>query len=101
MSTEETMKRQFLVLGGLAIVLVVLLSVMTKQSYGALTQQERVQVDLKNEKSRFLPENSLDVGMAMKLIAHGPPRLLNPATPEPPQLLYPPSEETLARLSGP
>lgn len=64
------------------------------------TLQERVSKDLETERARFRPENSVDIGMAMKLITFDPPRMLNPPTPPPPQLLYPPSEETLARMSG-
>lgn len=60
----------------------------------------RVQQDLANEKRRFLPENSLDISVAMKLITQDPPNLLATPEPTPPLLLFPPSEETLARLSG-
>ena len=95
------MKSQFIVMGALALILVLLISIMSRQSVGYMSLQERVEIDSKNEKARFLPENSLDIGMAMKLITHDPPSLLNPATPQPTQLLYPPSEETLARMSGP
>ena len=101
LSTEETMKSQFLVMGGLALILVILLTIMSNQSVGAMSLQERVQKDLSNEKARFLPENSLDIAMAMKIITHDSPVLLSPAVPQPAQLLYPPSEETLARMSGP
>ncbi len=67
---------------------------------GVVDLPVRVQQDLSNEKKRFLPQNSVDIAMAMKLITHGPPSMLNPPAPQEPLLLYPPSEETLARLSG-
>jgi hypothetical protein len=50
--------------------------------------------------ARFLPQNSLDISMAMGLITHDPPTMLNPPTPGPPLLLYPPSQETLANMCG-
>jgi hypothetical protein len=53
------------------------------------------------DKSRFMPENSLDISMAMGLITHDPPHMLNPPQPGPPLLLYPPSAQDLERMSGP
>lgn len=53
------------------------------------------------DKSRFTPENSLDISMAMGLITHDPPHMLNPPQPGPPLLLYPPSAQDLERMSGP
>lgn len=98
------MKRAYLVLGGLLALLVITMLVMgQKQGMfpGAIDDlPARVQKDLANEKRRFLPENSVDISMAMKLITHDPPSMLAPPEPGPPLLLYPPSEETLARLSG-
>lgn len=52
------------------------------------------------ERKRFTPDESVDVAMAMKLVTHAPPRMLAPPEPGPPLLLFPPSEEDLARLSG-
>lgn len=53
------------------------------------------------ERKRFTPDQSVDIAMAMKLVTHEPPRMLAPPEPVPPLLLFPPSEEDLARLSGP
>jgi hypothetical protein len=54
--------------------------------------------------ARFLPQNSLDISMAMGLITHDPPTMLNPPTPGPPLLLYPRSpgdpREYVWRLSN-
>jgi hypothetical protein len=97
------MKRQTLVIGGLVVLLLVTFLWMGKQQQvfpGVVDLPARVQQDLANEKKRFLPENSLDIGMAMKIITHDEPNLLAPPTPQPPLLLFPPSPETLARLSG-
>jgi hypothetical protein len=98
------MKRASLVLGVLVLGLIVALA-MLGQSQGLFPGAvndlpARVQRDLANEKRRFLPENSLDIAVAMKLITHEPPSMLAPPEPGPPLLLYPPSAETLARLSG-
>lgn len=103
LSAEETMKRAYLVLGGLVLLLILSFALMGRQQMypGAVEDlSARVQKDLANEKRRFLPENSLDIGMAMKMITHDPPSMLAPPAPQPPLLLFPPSEETLARLSG-
>lgn len=54
----------------------------------------------KLERKRFTPSESVDVAMAMKLVTHEPPRMLAPPEPGPPLLLFPPTEEDLARLSG-
>lgn len=56
--------------------------------------------DIERDKSRFEPRQSVDVAMAMKLVTHDPPEMLNPPDKIPPLLLYPPSAEDLARLSG-
>lgn len=62
----------------------------------------RAQVDrqIAAERSRFTPEKSVDIAMAMGLLTHGPPQMLNPPQQGPPLLLYPPSEETLIRMTG-
>lgn len=57
--------------------------------------------DIQRDKSRFEPRESVDIAMAMKLVTHDPPSMLNPPDKVPPLLLYPPSAEDLARLSGP
>lgn len=97
------MKRAYVVLGVLVLLLILSVAWMGQQQLypGAVPDlASRVQADLANEKRRFLPENSVDISMAMKLITHDPPSMLAPPAPQPPLLLFPPSEETLARLSG-
>jgi hypothetical protein len=56
--------------------------------------------DLVRDKARFTPSESIDVAQAMKLVTHDPPKMLAPPAPGAPLLLYPPSAEDLARLSG-
>ena len=57
--------------------------------------------DIAKDHSRFTPSESIDVAQAMRLVTHDPPKMLVPPTPSPPVLLYPPSAEDLARMSGP
>ena len=97
------MKRQTIVIGVLVVLLVITFLLMGAQQQafpGVFDLQARVQQDLANEKKRFLPQNSVDISMAMKLITHDAPNMLAPPPAQPPLLLFPPSEETLARLSG-
>ncbi len=104
LSTEETMKRAQIVLGVLVVLLLVAVVWMgqRQQMFPGVIDDlpARVQRDLANEKKRFLPQNSVDIAMAMKMVTHDPPNLLAPPEPQLPLLVYPPSEETLARLSG-
>jgi len=62
--------------------------------------ESRVARDRARDVARFLPQNSLDISMAMGMTKHDPPRMLNPPTPQPPLLLFPPSEETLQSMCG-
>ena len=43
---------------------------------------------------------AIDLSMAMKMSSHDPPFMLNPPEDVPPLLLFPPSTEDLAKLSG-
>lgn len=103
LSTEETMKRQYIVIGVLVVLLTLTFAVLGAQQKmfpGIIDLPARVQMDSTNEKKRFLPQNSIDISMAMKLITHDPPNMLAPPSPQPPLLLFPPSEEMLERMSG-
>jgi hypothetical protein len=92
------MKRSSLVVAGLVLVLIVgFLMLVSSQDR---SQEARVAKDRARDVARFLPQNSLDISMAMGMITHDPPSMLNPPNPGPPLLLYPPSAETLASLSG-
>jgi|LauGreDrversion4_1035100.scaffolds.fasta_scaffold24975_6 hypothetical protein len=97
------MKTRVLVVGVIVLLLILSFATLGVQQGafpGVIDLPARVQRDLANEKKRFLPENSVDISMAMKLITHEPPRMLSPPGSQPPLLLYPPSEETLERMSG-
>lgn len=84
-----------------ALILFVALGFLVLVSRPDTSMMGRVQRDLEAEKSRFLPQNSLDIGMAMGIVTFDKPRMLNPPTPGAIQLLFPPSEADLERLSGP
>lgn len=98
------MKSRVLVIVGVIVLLLILsfgaLGVQQKVFPGVVDLPARVQRDLANEKKRFLPENSVDISMAMKLITHEPPSMYGPPASQPPLLMYPPSQETLERMSG-
>lgn len=103
LSTEGIMKRQTIVIGVLVVLLILTFLLMGAQQRafpGVFDLQSRVQQDLTNEKKRFLPENSIDISMAMKLVTYEPPNILARPMAQPPLLLFPPSEDTLERLSG-
>jgi hypothetical protein len=92
------MKRQQLILAALVVVLVLgFLYLVSSQDN---SMEARIARDRQRDVARFLPQNSLDISMAMGLITHDPPTMLNPPTPPPPLLLYPPSQETLANMCG-
>jgi hypothetical protein len=61
---------------------------------------KKIERDIAKVNSRFTPTESVDVAMAMKMMLHDPPKMLNPPKSPPPLLLYPPSDEDLERLSG-
>ena len=92
------MKRRKLLLSVLVILLV--LGFLYLISAPDTSMEARVERDRKRDVARFLPQNSLDISMAMGLITHDPPTMLNPPSPPPPLLLYPPSQETLANMCG-
>jgi hypothetical protein len=90
--------KQKLLVSGLVVVLVVgFLWLISKPD---ISVEARVARDRQRDVARFLPQNSLDISMAMGLITYDPPSLLAPPTPQPPLLLFPPSQETLANMCG-
>ena len=92
------MKLKNTVLIALGVILLILLVTMNRSQ--SMTMESRVHRDLLVEKARFLPQNSIDVSQAMKLVTFEPAAPLVPPTPQPPLLLYPPSADALERLSG-
>lgn len=94
------MKRRELLMTAVVVFLVVaFLSMVSKQAMPTL--MDRVNQDRARDVARFTPESSVDIAMAMKLVTHAPPSMLNPPMPSPPTLLFPPSQLDLERLSGP
>jgi hypothetical protein len=63
-------------------------------------KMDSIATDIQKDHSRFTPSESIDVAQAMKLVTHDPPKMLVPPQGAPPLLLFPPSSEDLARLSG-
>ena len=63
-------------------------------------KMDAIAQDIKKDHSRFTPSESIDVAQAMKLVTHDPPKMLVPPQAPPPMLVFPPSAEDLARLSG-
>ena len=59
-----------------------------------------IENDVARDHARFTPGESVDVAMAMKLVTHAAPHMLNPPQEVPKLLIFPPSQETLASLSG-
>ncbi len=99
-STNYTMKRRDILLAGVVAFLLVAFLVLVSKT-ATPTLADRVARDSARDMARFTPENSVDIAMAMKLVTHAPPSMLNPPKPGPPTLLFPPSVEDLERLSGP
>jgi hypothetical protein len=62
--------------------------------------RQKINSDIAKVNARFTPSESIDVSMAMKMTSHDPPFMLNPPEEIPPLLLFPPSAEDLAKLSG-
>jgi hypothetical protein len=62
--------------------------------------QEKITSDVAKVNARFTPSSSIDLAMAMGLSTHDAPQMLNPPAKVPPLLLFPPSDEDLAKLSG-
>lgn len=87
-----------LLLVGLVLVVIVGFAYMVVPKNAVATQ---VAADVEKERALFTPNQSVDIAMAMKLVTHDPPKTLALPTVMPPMLLYPPSEEELARMSGP
>lgn len=86
-----------LLLLALVVLLVVVFAFMLMPRDIAKELQDKASVA---DKKRFTPNESVDIAMAMKLITHDAPKMLNPPTDMPPLVLYPPSEEELTRLTG-
>jgi hypothetical protein len=98
LSTEITMKlkKTTLLIVAVLIVLVGLGVLVTNSD----VKMAAIAKDIQKDHSRFTPSESVDVAMAMKLVTHEAPRMLNPPKEPNVLLLFPPSAEELARLTG-
>lgn len=92
------MKRRALVLLALVVLIIAGFAYLAMPKDVAA---KMIAIDTAKMEARFSPKNSVDVAMAMKMVTHDPPMMLNPPGPIPLQLVFPPSAETLAKLSGP
>jgi hypothetical protein len=98
LSVRRTMKipKKWL-LAGLALAVVLAFAyLMTTPN----RMQEKIDSDAAKVEARFTPQESVDLSMAMKILTHDPPQMLNPPQKVPTLLLFPPSAEDLAKLSG-
>ena len=87
--------RDYAVVGLVILLIAGFWSLANPSSYASQLAKTSIQ-----EKLRFSPGQSVDIAMAMGLVTHNSPQMLNPPAPGPLLLLYPPSAEDLARLSG-
>ncbi len=100
LSAERTMRKYVRWFLTLLVFALLFLFLRTAVAGSSGTYADQVASAVESDRRRFRPENSLDISMAMGLITHSPPQMLNPPSQGPPLLLYPPSAETLARMSG-
>lgn len=87
------MKKNTLLLALAGLVVVGLL-------YLAMPKPSYISKDIERDHARFTPAESVDVAMAMRLVTHEAPQILAPPTVTPPLLVFPPSPDDLAKLSG-
>lgn len=85
------------------LLVLVVLAVVLAFAYITLTpnrMREKVDSDIAKVNARFTPSESIDLSMAMKILTFDPPQMLNPPEKVPPLLMFPPSADDLAKLSG-
>ena len=90
------MKKSYLLLGIVVAVIVAFAFLMVRPD----RLKQKVASDIQKVNARFSPLESIDLSMAMKMTTHDAPQMLNPPSEIPPLLIYPPSDEDLAKLSG-
>jgi hypothetical protein len=88
--------KQYLLLGLVIAVVAAFAYLMTPTN----PLRQKINSDIAKVNARFTPSESIDLSMAMKMTSHDPPFMLNPPEEVPPLLLFPPSAEDLAKLSG-
>lgn len=93
---KKTTLRSLVLLGLILLVALGFYLLTRPVDVAKVIQQKAVQSDI----ARFSPHENLDIAMAMKIITHDPPKMLNPPSEIPPLVLYPPGEDELKRLTG-
>jgi hypothetical protein len=88
--------KQYLLLGLVIAIVAAFAYLMTPTN----PLRQKINSDIAKVNARFTPSQSIDLSMAMKMTSHDPPFMLNPPEEVPPLLLFPPSAEDLAKLSG-
>jgi hypothetical protein len=78
----------------------VALYLFNEQKVYVSSSQQQMYLDTQADDARFLPSNSLDLQVANKTMVRASPEMLDPPTPPPDLLTYPPSAETLHDMSG-
>jgi hypothetical protein len=96
LSTRRTMKKSYLLVAVVLAVIVAFAFLMVRPD----RLRQKIASDVQKVNARFTPADSIDLSMAMKLTTHEAPQMLNPPAPVRPLLLFPPSDEDLAKLSG-
>lgn len=69
-------------------------------TYWVASDERRLQIDIGLDQSRFNPNTSVDLQWANGTAVHDTPNMLHKDRDVSPLLLYPPSEATLASMSG-
>jgi hypothetical protein len=93
---KKTTLRSLLLVGLILLVALGFYLLTRPQDVAKAIQKTDIQKDI----ARFTPHENLDIAMAMKIITHDPPKMLNPPSEIPPLVLYPPGEDELKRLTG-
>ena len=85
------------------LLLALVVAVIVAFAYATMTPnrlRQKVDSDIAKVNARFTPSSSIDLAMAMKMVGHDAPQMLNPPEEVAPLLLFPPSAEDLMKLSG-
>jgi len=91
---------QGLVYTSLAAGIVVVYLLKDVWTYWVASDDRRLQIDVGLDQSRFNPNTSVDLQWANGTAVHDSPNMLHKDRDVSPLLLYPPSEATLASMSG-
>lgn len=96
LSARRTMKKSYLLFALVLAIIAAFVFLMVRLD----PLQQKIASDIQKVNARFTPDASVDLAMAMKIITHAPPQMLNPPAEVPPLLVFPPTPEDLAKLSG-